>query len=646
MRGKPTCIELIINDFFHFQKNSMLLILSFSILLASCTKDSDLFEEVISANQQNEEAMDTGNESDSQNDGQANEVPCEFNLEGLDSDTTVTINCQIDLKGKTIDLPSNSLLEYNGGKIYNGTLNFVGENSTIDGRLLNSDLEVTGNVSLQNENFYFDPKQWDNIVQGKISDDMALENTININSIITLVNSIGARTFTIDEFDAFFDVRSYRINAEHQIEQSISLPSDFNLNMSSKTNLRVQPNNAPAYALIGVFKGSNINISGGNIYGDRFEHDYSPINDTSGNSRNSHEWGFVLQIAGGKNITIDNVNIFDASGDGFYVRGSSIRNEDGSPGGSVISEDILMKNCIIKRSRRNGISLIDGNGIIIENSEILDTGLGENPPGVEFSAAGTLPKAGVDLEAYRERVDGVLREYNRIENVIFRGNRFSNNQRGDIDLYTCNDVLIENNTFDGAIGNTASFNITIRNNSFVARIQEDGTPFPRAINIRSYKVGDMELNYNYEIYGNIIDGYTNAINLSGEDFTVYDNTLTNFKNGIGLGTINKGEFYNNNLISNWSNSLGYHSREADLFSVIVNDEYVETERHPFRIIKSQGISDTQLKFYSCEFISSGIKDNLVENSENILIESCTLNTDVEIVNSKDIVLKNTVVNKR
>ncbi len=617
----------------------MLLFFCAIMLTTSCNKE-ELFIE-----QTSEETVDETTPEDT---GQTPEVdyslPCDFTLNTLEANTSVIINCQLDLAGQTISLPSNVSLIYEGGDIFNGTLNFS-NGSIISGELLSSSLVIEGALpKLEKETFDFIPNRW-GIVEGKVTDAVALENKNIINSTMYLVKDMGATKLEIDKIDAYFNVSSRVNNPKIKSESAILIPSDFEFNMSDNSFLRVQPTNAHAYSLIMVYKGENIKITGGNLIGDRWEHDYAPVVDLYGKTYYSHDWGHVTHVSGGKNILLEGIYISDGAGDGFVVHGSTIRAEDGSPGNAIISENVVVRNCTIDASRRNGLSILDGDGILVENCNIINTALGENPPGVDYSSAGTWPRQGISFEAWRVReADGTLKEYEKIENVTLRGNTFKGNSVGDIVLFTCSFVTIEENYFDAMITNIASHDIVIRNNTMEARI-EDGVPFEHAMIFKSRldPFGD-EFNRNYKIYGNKINGYRNGITLAGDNYELYDNTLTGFKSAIILDDKLYGaHIHNNKLETDVPTSFGYVARVGytkDIKDILIENEEVVVTRRPIDIYDLKAHSNENLVFDNCTFTSSGNKSNNIDGSENITIQNSTINTDVGIVNSINIQLIN------
>ncbi|XCF05109.1 right-handed parallel beta-helix repeat-containing protein [Tamlana crocina] len=486
--------------------------------------------------------------------------------------------------------------------------------------------------------FYFDPKRW-GIVEGGVSDDVAVKNREIFNAIMEKLSRMGIAKMEVGPMDAYFNVNARVNNYEIKFQTAIRIPSNFELVMSDEVFLRVQPNSAHTYSLMMVFKGENIKISGGNLIGDRWEHDYTPEVDLYGNEWNAHDWGHIIQIAGGKNIEVNGVKISNATGDGIVVCESVIRTD----ANAVISENVVIKNCDISEIRRNGLSFLDGNGILLENCNVRETGKGpENPKGV-YNTAGAYPKYGISFEAYRGRdEDNNLIEYQRIENVEIRGNRFTGNYGGDINLYTCSNVNIHNNYFDSMIANIASHSITIKDNVMEARKESDGSYYEFGLLFKSkLDPHGNEMNYDYTISGNEIKNYINAIVLGGENYKVENNKLIDFKAGITFYKyLNGAQLSNNTFESSVEASSGYASLVANTTDVSVINENISVLYRPLNISGLKANVLRNLTFDNCIFNSIDGKLNSISGSENITVKNSRLNTQINVFNSLNINLLN------
>jgi hypothetical protein len=576
-------------------------------------------------------------------------LPCDFTLDTVQANTTVIINCIMDLGGATINLPANVTIVYEGGDIINGTLNFS-DNTVISGELLNSSITITGSKpQMKDTTFNFDPERW-GIVEGKVSDDVALNNKEILQLIIDQTKEMGITTFEIDKLDAYFKVDLYYGQREANAKAGISIPSNFHFKMNDNTFLRVQPNAAPFYTLISTWLTENTTISGGHLVGDRYEHDYSPVIDITGTNRDTHEYGQIIHILGSENIQVENVDISDPTGDGIVMHSETLRQPDGTlyPGKKE-TKNVIIKNCKITRARRNGISFLDGRFITIDNCTISDTGKGDralDASGTKIaSSSGTAPMYGIDLEAIRTRsADGTLERTALIEMVSIKNSHFRGNHFGDIVLYTCNDVTLENNTFDAMVANFAADNIIIRNNIFEARLESDGKPYSRALLLLS-RLSPLgkEFNYSYEISNNKINGYESGMILSGTDFKVYNNEISNCGGGIKIGDLIDAQIHDNKVYSRGQFGVGLVARGGLVQNVSVYNENYDVNYRPidFRNHNDAPSEDHDyLKIFDCTFNSEGNRDVYLDNSHYIQFDNITSNVGIEIVNGSTNIIQN------
>lgn len=125
--------------------------------------------------------------------------------------------------------------------------------------------------------------------------------------------------------------------------------------------------------------GRNVLIHGnGSITGDRSKH-----NGKEG------EWGMGIRLHNATNVKIKDMTISNCWGDCIYIGGKS--------------ENIIINNCVLRDSRRQGISITQANGVTISDCRIANI-------------SGTMPQYAIDIEP-NERcvVDNVL-----IKNVIVK----------------------------------------------------------------------------------------------------------------------------------------------------------------------------------------------------------------------------------
>lgn len=585
--------------------------LLFGILLFttfSCTQEEDLY-------------IDNTTQDTTDVDDPRVEQNCDINFSNLSANETFNISCDFDLNGQTIVLPQNTSLKFDGGSIINGT--FVFNGGLIDGQLLNKDLQISGSARLIDTHFIFEKEKWD-IVEGETTDALALNNKVIINNTIELIKSLRGNIFELNNIDAYFDVQANNYN--DSTDESIILPSNFHFMMGNNTHLRVQPNAKSAYALISAERKSNVTISGGNLWGDRYTHSYvSP-----GTDGNTHEFGFMVYFRGVHNGTLDGVGLREGTGDGFIMQGTSHRNDDGTvKSGEMACENIAIRNCIIDKNRRNNLSLVDGQYVIVENNTISNAGDGGTYSVSQegYSYKGVLPRYNIDLEAinYTDS-NGNLRYTEVIKDVIIRNNNFTGAHNGDVDLYKCWNVEVAHNTFSSYIANIASYDIQIHHNTF---LNDSDRKFAIQI-VELIRPNGFDYNRNYDIYENTISNYEIGMKIGGTNQEVYDNTLTNCNTGIMFLNGHNNQFTNNIINSSIDNSRGYYNFPGGitLKSTVVSGGEVNVKTFPFLAIKinqDSSTSSNELTFDNIDFVSSSNYNVDLRNSKHITIQNSSYN---------------------
>jgi hypothetical protein len=199
--------------------------------------------------------------------------------------------------------------------------------------------------------------------------DGSTNDTAAIQSAINQVNGTGGTVFV--------PAGTYMIDAVKQL----NLGSNMTFQMDPKAILQVITNSSEGYAALYV-SGSNVNIVGGKIIGDRASHKGS-----------SGEYGMGVLISGGSNVYVDSIQANELWGDGFYI-GQGAKN-------------INVCNVVSNHNRRQGLSIVGGDGIIIKNSAFTNTD-------------GTNPQSGIDIEPNQ----GETATNIQILNSTFSGNHF------------------------------------------------------------------------------------------------------------------------------------------------------------------------------------------------------------------------------
>lgn len=238
--------------------------------------------------------------------------------------------------------------------------------------------------------------------------DGVADDTLAIQEAIDLVYYAGGGIVYIPN-------GTYMINAT----KSLRLRSNIHLNLSLNATLKAIPNNAASYRILAIYVYrttnptetentyveyvENISVTGGIIMGERYAHIGS-----------AGESGHCIAIEGGKNILISDVKIQDCWGDGIYLgtRNIGLNNLNNR----IWPVNVAFRNISINHARRNGISIISGVNVIIENSKIINTG-------------GISPGLGIDMEP-NDPVDGFF-----LTNIILKNLTLTNNANGNIKVF-------------------------------------------------------------------------------------------------------------------------------------------------------------------------------------------------------------------
>jgi parallel beta-helix repeat protein len=179
---------------------------------------------------------------------------------------------------------------------------------------------------------------------------------------------------------------TYMINAVKQYSRyGIALRSNITLKLSSGATLKAIPNASDTYAILMVGAVSDVLITGGTIEGDRSAHKAS-----------SGESGMGINIASSTCVTISGVTVKECWGDGLYVEGSQT------------SRNISVLNCTADHNRRQGLSIVRVDGMLVKNSTFTNN-------------RGTAPETGIDIEP---------NDNETVNNVSISGCTFTNNAGG------------------------------------------------------------------------------------------------------------------------------------------------------------------------------------------------------------------------
>ncbi|AOW20091.1 right-handed parallel beta-helix repeat-containing protein [Urechidicola croceus] len=608
----------------HLTNLLFVLLLTFSVI--SCTED----QELITNNTTEEEVVVVDETRDN--------APCNFDFSTAQANETITIGCNHDLNGQTINLPTNVTIEYNGGSITNGTLVF--DNGLIDGKLLNINLEVGGSTRLIDTEFHFEKSKW-NITEGQVSDEVALTNRLNVNTAITQFKALRGYTFVIDNIDFFVNVTASAFG-NTSVRESIILQSNMEFKMGPNCDIRVQPNGQPAGVILGARFQENLHISGsGRLWGDRFEHTY-----TTGVTYKMHDSGFGITFIGVRNSSIDGITMSQFTGDGFFIHSWGRRNADGSvPAGEEenFSSNITVKNCTFAENRRNNLSFVDCVGFVIENNIFEKAALTPLSGEIQgtyldvYNSDGVIPGNGIDFEAWRQYDENGAYHTQFINDGIVRNNIFRANKRGDLNLFTCSGIEVYGNEFENGVSNRASFDISIHDNIFVAN---PNSPSGSGISIKSFirEGTGLDENTGHKVYNNTISGpYDVGIVAGGTDGEFYNNTITGFTGKgvyLGEGGGSNNYLHDNHIQTSISGAKGYYNVPANMSQngTIIEKETIITPLTDAMVFKNVN-NDEPIVIKDIDFNGKRIR---FDNSSNFVIQNCDDYTTILQNNSDNI----------
>ena len=310
--------------------------------------------------------------------------------------TKYVIRHDHDISGKSIEIGENSILDFHGGMLRdaNGE-GVINGNGTI---IQNDRGEkiFDGVIFLGSYGNFIVNVAWFGLEYDKIVDNSkAIIQAINL-SRLTLCHTVeikGGDIYVNAHTDlpiALYDGR-------------IALYSNCHFVMSEDTYLRVIPSSERFYSVLYAGLCDNVTIEGGNIVGDLELHPGA-----------YGEWGYGICFLGCSNSTIKNVNISDCWGDGINLDGWQDARKGGNNELRVQNKNILIEDVTLVRNRRQGISISNGQGVMVKNCNIINTGI----------LNGTPPMYGIDIEP--------MSWDNLVTDITIDNVKLSNNKGGGI----------------------------------------------------------------------------------------------------------------------------------------------------------------------------------------------------------------------
>jgi parallel beta-helix repeat protein len=272
----------------------------------------------------------------------------------------------------------------------------------------------------------------------------------------------------------------YMINAV----TSLQLQSNMTLLMQGAI-LKAIPNSSGNYQILNIDSVSNVNVNGGTLQGERANHQ-----GTAG------EWGMGISIMSASNVVINNVTSTNAWGDGFYIGSASNGPLTGKP-----SSNILFCSVIADNNRRQGMSIVAVNGMLVKTSNFTNTN-------------GIAPMDGIDIEPNAG---------NTVNNVQIVNSKIYNNIGSGISV----------SAVDANIGNSMITNVYIQGNIITNNSIVGGNAIGLVLsNTSGHKILNNIVANNYQDGIDLMSGASNNI-VSGNVAT-NNGTVGNPNNGIGI----------------------------------------------------------------------------------------------------------------
>lgn len=268
----------------------------------------------------------------------------------------------------------------------------------------------------------------------------------------------------------------------------LSLSSNMTLRMSNGAVLKAFPNNETNFSVLRLKNVSKVNIIGGTIEGERAQHQ-----GTVG------EWGHNLALYHASKVHIDNLTVKEAWGDGLYIADNS--------------KNITVCSLVANHNRRQGMSIISANNVLVKHSLFKNT-------------QGTLPEAGIDIEPDANLV---------ATNINIESSEFINN--------TGAGIMVGGKSTDGS----KVENVTAKNNTV----------------INNGRNGYAGIYLSHLVYGKILQNKIQSnthlgINITEKSrrVTVHDNQIiNNGESGIQMYITSNNTLSNNIIANNYSYAI-------------------------------------------------------------------------------------------
>ena len=130
-------------------------------------------------------------------------------------------------------------------------------------------------------------------------------------------------------------------------DQGLKIGSNKSIVFLKGSEIRLKSSDKIKYAILDIKSVSNVSLYNPVIIGDRYSH-----------RGDKGEWGMGISIKGASNIKVFGAKVTNCWGDGIYL---------GQHGANKVNKNILISKAFLSKNRRDGISIISVDGLVLED---------------------------------------------------------------------------------------------------------------------------------------------------------------------------------------------------------------------------------------------------------------------------------------